>query len=401
MFLHALLVRPNLSPFVTLKLMKLTLTHGLSFLAPLAFGTYGMLCIHLSDRDAAVRFGQLSVELLERFQVREYIGRVYAAYYACIFPWKYPMRDGLDHLLYAHRSCLQTGDVEFSSLCANLWSYLAIDAGIPLNEIEQQWTNFQVTMKTHRQETIFRMSVPCLQTIQYFQGKDVDFSETEALLQHSLQHNLRSSINGICWTRAKAAFLFNDYEKAHELTHDANVTRRIWSIPPSPEIVHVVFLNGMIMFALVAHRKPHFSARKRRQAGRQYVREGMKMIRLLRKYALWIPANFLDKKYLLDAELAAVNGRSDEAMQYYISAIALAKENRSLFVQGVANERAGRYCFTVLQQPQEAVAHFRQALLVYEEWTAHRKVGQLQEALKEMYGPDEYNCLFLDALKNS
>lgn len=394
MFLHALLVRPNLSPFVTLKMMKLTLTHGLSFLAPLAFGTYGMLCIQMSDRESALRFGELSVQLLERFQVREYIGRVYAAYYACIFPWKYPMRDGLGKLLHAHRIGLQTGDVEFSSLCANLWSYLAIDAGIPLNEIEQQWTNFQVTMKTHRQATVFRMSVPCLQTIQYFQGKDVDFSETEAILQHSLQNKLRSSINGIHWTRAKTAFLFNDYEKAHALTHDANVTRRIWSIPPSPEIAHVVFLNGMISFAMAADQRPQASVKMLRRTQRQHVLEGIKMIRLLKKYALWCPANFLDKKYMLDAELAAANGQSDQAMQFYISAIAMAKDNRSLFVQGVANERAGRYCFTTLNQPQEAVAFFMQALLVYEEWTAHRKVDQLREALKEMYGKEDYQCWF-------
>jgi uncharacterized BrkB/YihY/UPF0761 family membrane protein len=37
-----------------------------------------------------------------------------------------------------------------------------------------------------------------------------------------------------------------------------------------------------------------------------------------------------------------------------------------------------------------------QALLVYEEWTAHRKVDQLREALKEMYGKEEYQRWFQD-----
>ena len=394
MFLHALLVRPMLSPFVTLKMMKLTLTHGLSFLAPLAFGAYGMLCIQMSDRDAAFRFGELSLELLERFQVREYIGRVYAAHYACIFPWKYPMRDALDKLLYAHRAGLQTGDVEFSSLCANLWSFLSFDAGIPLNEIEQQWTNFQITMKTHRQATIFRMSVPSLQTIQYYQGKDVDFSETEKLLQHSIQNQLLSSINDILWTKAKTAFLFNDYEQAHQITCDTNFLKNIRTIPPSPELVHVLFLKGMILLAM-ASLTPRASVQQRWRR-RKYVREGWDMSRLLKKYALWCPANFLDKKYLLNAELAAMNGESDQAMQYYINAIALAKDNRSLFVQGVANERAGRYCLSTLHQPQEAVAYFVQALLVYEEWTAYRKVDQLRKALKAMYNDDDYNRWFRD-----
>jgi hypothetical protein len=372
--------------------MKLTLTYGLSFLAPSAFASYGILCIKMSDRDAAMRFGELSLELLERLQVREYIGRVYAGCYACIFPWKYPIRDGLDKLLHAHSSCLQTGDIEFSSLCANLWSYLSIDAGVPLNEIDEQWTKFRVTMKNHRQATIFRMSVPSLQTVQYYRGVDVDFNDSEALLQFSLQHKLRSSINAIIWTRAKTAFLFNDYKKAYELMYDANLTTKLWSITPTPEFVHVFFIKGMIAFAAAA--QPRAYAVKPRRSRRRCMREGTNMIRVLNKYALWCPANFLDKKYLLDAERAAVNGQSDQAMQDYGNAIALAKDNRSLFVQGVANERAGRYCFTVLQQPQVAVAYFTQALLSYEEWAGHRKVAQLQEALKEMYGDEDYHRWF-------
>jgi tetratricopeptide (TPR) repeat protein len=395
MFLHALLVRPWLSPFITLKLMKLTMTHGLSFLAPLTFATYGMLCIRLSDRDAALRYGELGLELLEKFQVREYIARVFAAYYACIYPWKYRARDGLDRLLYAHRAGLQTGDVEFSCLCANLWSYIAIDCGLPLDAIELQWTNFQGTMKSHRQASLFRGSVPCLQAIQFYQGKNVDFSETEALWQYCIDNKIRSTANGIRWSRAKTAFLFQDMDRADELVYDANVSKNGWSIPPTPEIVHVSFLNGMVAFAMVNYQSRDKTVRPKRRTRRQYINEGKSMIRSIKKYAHWCPANFLDKKFLLKAELAAVSGQSDKAMEQYISAIALAKDNRNLFVQALANERAGRYCYTVLHQSQEAVSYFLQALFVYAEWAAHRKVDHLRAELKTMYSPEDYNKWFL------
>jgi hypothetical protein len=146
MYLNALLVRPMLAPFVTLKMMQLTLVHGLSFISPLAFSMYGMLCVGTSDIDTAFRFGDLGLELLEKLQVREYIPRVYAVYYGCIYPLRYPIRDALDHLFYAHRVGMQTGDIEYSCLCAYLWSSRSINAGVPLDEIEDQGTKFQITM---------------------------------------------------------------------------------------------------------------------------------------------------------------------------------------------------------------------------------------------------------------
>jgi predicted ATPase len=134
MFLHALLVRPQLAPFVTLKLMTLTLTHGLSMIAPTAFATYGMLCISgMWDVDSGFRFGELGLELLVRLEVRAYLPRVYVAFYGCIHPWKRPLRDSLEPFLHAHRIGMQTGDMEFSSLNANMYCFVAMDAGVPLD----------------------------------------------------------------------------------------------------------------------------------------------------------------------------------------------------------------------------------------------------------------------------
>ena len=81
-------------------------------------------------------------------------------------------------------------------------------------------------------------------------------------------------------------------------------------------------------------------------------------------------------------------------MENYICSITLAKECRSLFVQGVANERAGRYTFDILQDPKNASLYFKNALLVYEEWTAQRKVDHLRAELKVLYGNDEYENIF-------
>ena len=385
MFLHALLVRPRLSAFVTLKMMKLTLTYGLCFMSPLAFSTFGMLCIKwFPTPDAALRYGELGLELLDMFQVREYLPRVYAAYYACIYPWRHHLPDALDHLIHAQRVGMQTGDVEFACLCSNLWGYIAMDTDIPLDEIESYWTEVQATMKSRRQKSILRMSITCLHAIQYLQGKDVDFSETQQLLQYSIDNHIASTRNGIRWSEAKAAYLFNDLYRADEIAMIANFSKNVHTLPPTCEIIQTSFLNGMIALAMASLTRQSSKVRSQRTR-KQYIAEGKCMIRFIKKYALWAPKNYIDKQLLLQAELAAVEGRQDKAMQHYTCAIALSKASRNIFVQGLSNERAGRYCFLVLNQPNLAMTYFNAALLAYGDWKAHRKVDHLQAEIKSMF----------------
>ena len=386
MFLHAVLVRPLLSGFVTLKMMNLTMTHGLCFMSPLAFATFGMLCVQcFPTPDNALRYGELGLELLDMFQVREYLPRIYAAYYACIRPWKHPLPESLNFLTHAQRVGMQTGDVEFAGLCANLWGYIALDTDIPLDKIEHHWSTFQSTLKSRRQASILRMSVTCIQAIQHLQGKEVDLTVTEKLLQHSIDNHIASTMTGIRWNNAKTAFLFNDLLRADEYAYAANFSKNIHSMPPTCELVQAAFVNGMISLAMATHKQHNKKSRPKRSR-KQYIAEGKHMIQVVRKYALWAPANFTDKQLLLEAELAAVEGRKDQAMQHYTCAIGMSKVSRNIFVQGLANERTGRYCFSALNQPTIALSYFNEAVLVYKQWKAHRKVDHLQAEVKSMFG---------------
>ena len=110
------------------------------------------------------------------------------------------------------------------------------------------------------------------------------------------------------------------------------------------------------------------------------------MIRLIKKHVLWAPIHYYDKQVVLEAKLAAVEGRKDQAMQQYTCAIALSKISRNIMVQGLSNERAGRYCCSVLNQPKVAMKYFDAALFVYGEWKAYRKVDHLQTEIKMMFG---------------
>lgn len=69
--------------------MKLTLEHGLSVLAPLAFVAYGLISVTTGNLDEAYRFSDLSLILLERYEAMEWLPRVYAGVYGFIRGCKY------------------------------------------------------------------------------------------------------------------------------------------------------------------------------------------------------------------------------------------------------------------------------------------------------------------------
>lgn len=83
-FLSSLVSRPSFAPFVVLKLMKVTLQDGFSPWTANSFATYGMLCCTIGKVDEAFRFGQLSLQLLERSRRREFLPRIYAVVYGTI-----------------------------------------------------------------------------------------------------------------------------------------------------------------------------------------------------------------------------------------------------------------------------------------------------------------------------
>jgi hypothetical protein len=394
MCVHAILERPVMIPCIALKMMTLTLRYGLSFISPLAFGIFGMLCIGAkSDRDMAFRFGELALELIEILQVPEYIPRVYVTYYACIHPWKYSMRESLERLKYAHHIGHQTGDVEFSYMCASLWYFQAYELGIPMDEIEAQWAYFCTNLRSCRLQSFQNVTRPTILYIKFNRSEDVDLGEFDLLFQSAGKNGQQTAQNLLLWTRAEIALLYNDLYQADTIACQARLPSNLWKFSCTYDVVNLTYVNGMIAFACLRN---EYKGKKQRNR-RQYINEGNSMLRALRVYSRWCPANFIHKKLLLEAERAAIFGQSHLAVEKYICAIGTAREHRNLLALAWANERYGRYCFHVLNCHDDAIPYFNQALSSYDEWKGQRKVDQLLADLLDTYGKEKFDQHFLRA----
>jgi hypothetical protein len=330
------------------------------------------------DINDAFRYGRLGLDLLKLYDCREYLPRTYAAFYGCVNSCKKPLRESLPELELAYRTGFLTGDYEFACLNMNIYYFTAFEAGVPLGEIEAKWSLHQETMKSLRQESLHRMSWACMQAIHHYMGLSPDplsskgdLFDTDELLEYCVKNKLHNNVYSIRVTRMYVTFVFNDYEQAY--TYAQIFIKHLWTLPPSFKAVTSSFMAALIALQMASLGK--------------HVRKNIKRARscldLVKGFTRACPENYLDKMFLLEAELAVVEKDEDLAYEKFCCAIALAKENKFLFNQALANERAARF-FLSVQKESEAMRFFVEARACYSEWGAKAKVDCLQTEITRL-----------------
>lgn len=109
---------------INLRLVRLTMHYGLSAISTVGFAALSAMLVALNkDKEEGFRYSQLALDLLEKFEIREYICRTYFFVYAECLTFKYEIRQIWPFLQTACEVGLQSGDVQVSFHCASLPSW--------------------------------------------------------------------------------------------------------------------------------------------------------------------------------------------------------------------------------------------------------------------------------------
>lgn len=112
---NSYLIDPRLSVHISIRMLRMTLNHGLCSFACVCFASFGTILAGLRAIDEANRIADIALHLLEKFQTHEWIARVHLFVYGFIKPWKAPLVSTLEPLYHAYRRGLEEGDNEVSS----------------------------------------------------------------------------------------------------------------------------------------------------------------------------------------------------------------------------------------------------------------------------------------------
>lgn len=370
MFLYAYVAVPSLAPMIALRMVKLTMEYGLCDVSSVGFVTYAMLlCGDAKDVEEGFRFGEVAWLVFKKFDTKAWLGRISAWYYGSVCLWKKPVLTIFDPIKKAHILSLETGDIDFAILNANVYCWESFDIST-LGKVEKIIAGFSNRMETYGHESVLMMIRPLWQMVHNFMGKASDdpmvltgqIMEQEYTLQYARENNKMLLI----WTHfylLLLAYMFGDMESAE--VH-ASVCRLAENNPfGSSDRVLMVFYDGLVALA-------QDDLTKARQ------KVATKCIKTFKTWSKQCPENFLGKLYFLEAEMAAAVNDHKRAHSKYTSAISLSREGGYVMQHALANERAGKY-FLRRGEKEVARGYLKEAMAVYDRWGGKTKSELLRK----------------------
>jgi len=375
MFVNALLVRPGFAPFIQLKSVEITMRYGLSALASNAFASYGMLCSSLEKFDDAQRYGELALDLLKKFRSKEYVSRVFAAVYGSIIPWQRPIRETIEPLKEGQRIGSQTGDIEFASMNASIYAGAMFFTDAKLPFVSKQISSIGCMMKSRRQESMLMLLEPFKQLIHNLMGLADDPKILSVDCPTTCARNECKTTIIVCIRLQKMMlfYLFGDYEKALETAVEVESMQ---FMAPGIEYIFNVFFIGMTHLAAARSLK-----RRKKQ---KCIAKAKRIIKKFKNWSLNSPHNCLALKYLLEAEMASIQGKAKKAYEKYTASTALATDAGFSMIEAVAHESCGRHLYAIGNESM-ATSSLRKAVKCYQDWGAMAKATHLEEESEGLF----------------
>lgn len=356
------------------RMANLSLEHGNSDASCLAYCWLGaILGAYVGDYRAGLQFGQLGVDLVERRHLVRYQARVFILFGNHILPWNQPLHLSRAMLRRGFEAALEVGDVTFAGYCFSHVIANRLATGDPLDEVHQEAEEgLQFARKTRFGGTV-RVFMGLLTLIRSLRGLPPDFRSftDEAEFEHDLEHDPRLTLpNYWYWFRKmQARFFAKDYASALAAALKAHTLRG--TTPTFFENSEFHFFGALVR-----------AAGYDQTTGDEQASHLEALVAHHKQLALWAeacPETFECRLNLVAAELARIEGHSLDAMQHYEAALAGARAQGFVQIEGLASELAAAF-YSARGLETNASAHLRNARYGYLRWGAVGKVGQLDQA---------------------
>ncbi|MDY7226060.1 AAA family ATPase [Hyalangium rubrum] len=370
----ALYAASSLLPYHLCRLVALAIRHGNTEVTPHAFAWYGYVCcVAMAEKyQAGHSFGRLAKRLVER---PEYSAHRSGALFilAHLSRWVRPLPKslGLFHDAFGH--ALQRGDFRTACYCCDNIVINMVLMGRELGEVYQEsLARLEFARKANYEDICYFIIIyqrlvqqhrGLTSSLESLNGDGFDEAETEARLvvrgvplMACVYYNLKM----------RARFMAGAYAEALEVARVAEQ--------------YVGAMGGLsVQFDYYLYRALILAACWRDAAPEQQ-REFLESMRALhQKLASWgrlCPENFRPAERMVAAELARLQGKTDEATQAYEEAMQSAYEQRLIHHAALAAELAARF-WKERGMTRIAITYAREAWVAYRQWGAEGKARQL------------------------
>jgi predicted ATPase len=310
---------PKSVPYVTQRIIQLSLLHGLSPVSPIGFVHLGSYMAKLGDINGGYYYVKLALALLDRVGSRESAGEV-ICFGTQVRAYVEPLHAALNYHTEGYSAAMASGDVFLAA--ANILFSTSLFADVNLETIREKCVEV-IKFMEQRKIVIFKVQAQYRQeTVFKLVGADEEpnyFSAEEKLILAT-----NNSVRAFYYfQRSYTSFMFRSYDDTIE-----NIEKYLACIDNTwanlfLHHAYQAFYVGLISF---------WCARKSRD-GQQWYERGEQSKLALKKWAessLW---TFENKWLLLEAEDFFCNNDLEAAKTYYEKALSSAKIHKVRLVE--------------------------------------------------------------------
>jgi predicted ATPase/signal transduction histidine kinase len=372
----AYVMRPDLWEVVILIMVQWSIRYGNSPLAAFGYGFYAVLLVGVyQDIKTGYQFGQLSMQVLDKFAARELKAKIINLFDVFVRHWQEPLRNSLVTLPDGIQSGIEVGDFEYGCYNAIQYSKHQICSGLPLLEVLEKQNHYLKLMKQLKMLYHLNFGKIWWQFNLNLLGHSDDpcqlvgeeFNETQ-IIPLLLAEASNFLVFNIYCCKLILLYLHGKYPEAMAV---AQASKQYENYVPG--MLETTEHNFFYSLALLAN-YPQLESEPQQLALQQVVANQQQMS----TWSAHAPANFRHKYHLVEAERARILNQPWQAMQFYEQAISGAHTNKYLHEEALAYELAAQFYLT---QGLEKIAqvYLQEAYYHYQTWGAQTKLQQLQQ----------------------
>jgi len=367
----------NLASLTICKVISLSLERGNCDASCFAYVMFPRIAgPRFGDYQAGFQFGQIGFELVERRGLKRFEAVTYLCFALYVVRWTKHVRVSSEMLRRAFEAANRIGDLPSGAYtCCHIVSDLLF-AGEALIEVEREAEQGLAFSAKARFGLVVDNLTTQLALIRMLRGSTLKFGRLDYGEFNELRTEQHLSSNpalatAACWywiRKLQARYFAGDQAGAMDAASMAQ--QLLWSSSSHLEESEYHFYGALVRAAhcdraSAGERQQHHDA----IAGHY---------RQLKVWAKNGPDNFGNRAALVGAEMARLEDRVVDAMQFYEEAVRSARANGFIHNEALANELASRF---YAEQGFDRIArvYLEDARRGYQRWGADGKVRQLDE----------------------
>ncbi len=371
--------KPSLYPWLSCKMMQLSIQYGNTLHSSSIYSSYGIVCITLQDFTSAQEYGKLGFQLDLSPQTGDGVsGTVVMG--VVINHYSTHLREAIPLLLKAYQVALDTGNFSFGGVAICTCSQYHYLMGDNLCAVKLEIATANHALLTMKQKNNLAWNQAFEQAVLNLLGESetpweligTAYNETE-YVPLKIAANDRTALHFVYLNKLILCYLFDNIPQAvknaalAESYLDGVVgffDEYVWNFYDSlTQLAHYNDAETSVQENILEKVETN-------QNKMQY-------------WANYAPMNGQHKVDLVAAELHRVLGKRLEAIDLYDSAIAGGKENKFIQEEALANELAAKF---YLHWGKEKIAstYMQEAYYCYAQWGAKAKTDHLEQCYPQL-----------------